>query len=295
MQVRRTGVAIFSILLLASRGLVAQDARVIAQKAFPSVVLLVMSDRDGAPKSQGSGFFVRPNVIATNLHVIEGASGGYAKLVGQEAKFNVDGTLATDEEHDLALLSVEVSKSRFMSISPPDRNAEIGEAIFVVGNPFGLEGTFSSGMISGIRQSEFGTLLQITAPISPGSSGGPVLNVAGEVMGVAVSTLKDGQNLNFAIPSVYLTRLLSNIGNVKPLFAAPSQARRKSPASSTGEKKLIEGVVAEKLVWDRPWAPYFSFSLRNHLRVPVVNVLCILSFVRKMVRRWISSYTSILE
>jgi S1-C subfamily serine protease len=89
--------------------------------------------------------------------------------------------------------------------------------VFVVGNPRGLEGTFSQGMVSSIRGLDSGTLLQITAPISAGSSGGPVLDVLGNVIGVAVATIREGQNLNFAVPTNYLAALVDRIGVVQPL------------------------------------------------------------------------------
>jgi hypothetical protein len=86
---------------------------------------------------------------------------------------------------------------------------EIGDSVYAIGNPRGFEGTFSTGNVSAYRK--FGPLtglrMQLTAPISPGSSGGPVLNSFGEVVGVAVSSLGDSQNINFAVPRVYLAGL----------------------------------------------------------------------------------------
>jgi hypothetical protein len=260
----------------------AQNARTVAQGTFPSVVLLQMTDREGNPGSLGSGFFVRPDVVATNLHVIEGMSGGYAKLVGQKGSFNVNGTVAIDAEHDLALLAVQGTNAPSLRISSPDRKPEIGEEIFVAGNPEGLEGTFSSGIVSGVRQIQSGVLIQITAPISPGSSGGPVLNANGDVVGVVVSYYKDGQNLNFAIPSSDLSKLLLNAtASPKPLVPTPNPERRSSRPNDIGGR-LTEGVTAEKLKWDsiNPDA-VFSFSLVNHLRVLVDNVVCLFIFRAK--------------
>lgn len=94
------------------------------------------------------------------------------------------------------------------------RSAEIGDTVYEVGNPEGLEGTFSQGIISGLRGTDY---IQITAPISPGSSGGPVINQYGEVIGIATSFNKEGQNLNFAIPVAKLALLLRNLSTVTPL------------------------------------------------------------------------------
>ena len=84
---------------------------------------------------------------------------------------------------------------------------QIGMPVYVTGNPRGLEGTFSDGLISAIREVNGRKLFQMTAPVSPGSSGGPVLNSSGEVIGITVSQVKDGQNLNFAVPVNYLKEL----------------------------------------------------------------------------------------
>src|SRR5437867_3634378 len=102
-MMRRTMTALLAILVV-SLGTTAayfQTAQEIARKAFASTVLLVMEDRNGQPLSLGSGFFVATGEIASNLHVIEGATRGYAKLVGQTAKYDIEGILALDPERDL--------------------------------------------------------------------------------------------------------------------------------------------------------------------------------------------------
>ena len=122
-----------------------------------------------------------------------------------------------NEKRDLAVLQVSASSVQPLAIADSDV-VEIGETIYVVGNPKGyLEGTFSEGIVSGIRLEETDKLLQLTAPISPGSSGGPVLNNKGQVIGVSAATIEGGQNLNFAIPSNFLKDLLAQLHSVKPL------------------------------------------------------------------------------
>jgi len=197
----------------------AQTPQQIAQKAFRSTVLLVMEDANGEPLSLGSGFFVGDGQIATNLHVVEGAARGYAKLVGKEAKFNIEGYTAIDAQRDLIILKVPTFGPEIILLGNSDL-VEVGENVYVVGNPRGLEGTFSDGIVSSIRLLDGDKLIQITAPVSPGSSGGPVLNRRGEVIGISVLSVRDGQNLNFAIPSNHLKNLLAKAGVAKPLFQA---------------------------------------------------------------------------
>ncbi len=110
---------------------------------------------------------------------------------------------------------------------------EVGQEIFALGNPRGLEGTISPGIISGMnfREVDGENLIQITAPISGGSSGGPVVNQKGEVIGVASASFRERQNLNFAVPSSYLAILLANSKNVTPLVVGPPSPTAKEASS----------------------------------------------------------------
>jgi S1-C subfamily serine protease len=134
-----------------------------------------MEDARGQPVSLGSGFFVRTGTIASNLHVVEGALRGYAKIVGQKTKHDIEGITATDTERDLVLLKISETRTPALSLGNSD-SVEVGEPVYAMRNLQGLEGTFSQGIVSSIRAVGLDKLLQITAPISPGSSGGPVLN-----------------------------------------------------------------------------------------------------------------------
>lgn len=89
--------ALMLCLFLISK-VVAKNARDIAQQVFPSVVMLVMQDNAGQPLSLGSGFFVQPDIVATNLHVVEGSVGGYVKLIGAKAKYDIAGYVGIDEQ-----------------------------------------------------------------------------------------------------------------------------------------------------------------------------------------------------
>ncbi len=204
----------------------------IAEKALAATVYLEMKDTNGKTLGIGSGFFVKPNLIATNYHVIEGAAKGTAKLVGTSTTYNIEGVTATEKTNDLALVKVIASGIKPLSLGGSDK-VQAGETVYVTGNSKGLEGTFSNGMISRKRSENTKKRLRILrgstrgmkglAPIAvgssifPGSSGCPVLNKKGEVIGVFFMTLESGDILNFAIPSETLKKLMKQSKPVKPL------------------------------------------------------------------------------
>lgn len=189
-----------------------QTPQQIAKSALASTVLIVMEGASGQTLGTGSGFFVKRGIIATNLHVVEGIFKGYVKRVGVNKTYRIENIVAMDTRQDLALIKVSDVDAPGLPIGRSDK-VQIGESVYVAGNPIGLlEGTFSDGIISGVREFRVGSKrIQITAPISSGSSGGPVLNSKGKVIGVAVSFITEGQNLNFAIPSNYLSELLNKV------------------------------------------------------------------------------------
>ena len=205
------------LLLSITTGVSALTTEQLAKKALAATVSLEMKDSTGTTLSFGSGFFVKPNQIATNFHVIAGTRQGTAKLVGKDTRYQIEGIIATDKNNDLAVLNVTASGVTPLSLGDSD-TVNIGAKVYVAGNPKGLEGTFSDGLISR-RESYPKKRLQMTAPISPGSSGGPVLNSKGKVIGISVAAHRalDAQNLNFAIPSNYLKALLAKARPAKPL------------------------------------------------------------------------------
>jgi hypothetical protein len=255
----------------------AQTAQEIAKNAFGATVLLVMEDANGQPLSLGSGFCVGDGKLASNIHVIAGAARGYAKLVGENTKYDVEGIAALSPETDLVVVKISGGCSQALSLGNSDV-VQVGDPVYAVGNPHGLVGTFSQGIVSSIRELGSNKLLQITAPISPGSSGGPVLNEKGEVIGVSVATFREGQNLNFAVPSIYLKELLSKAGPLIPLAQAKAQ---KSVLADVGGRGN-DGVTGERLTWDSITRDGdYSLSLHNQLREPVKNVRCLLVFYDK--------------
>src|SRR5262245_15121466 len=191
------------------------EAKQIAQRVIPSVVLVTVECRDGLMVSSGSGFFVSDRLVATNRHVVECGDRGNIKFVGQNTTHQIVARwFHPDDSLDLALLKVEGAGKPSLSLSD-GRNVSIASKVYAAGNPKGLEGTFSDGIVSSIRQSE--KLIQHTAPISPGSSGGPLLDEYGKVIGINTLIVREGQNLNFAIPAQYLKTFLELVSGGKIL------------------------------------------------------------------------------
>jgi S1-C subfamily serine protease len=186
-----------------------KDIPTIAKAANGSIVSIVMSDKDGKPLSQGSGFLAsKDGLLVTNYHVIAEGVSAVAKFP-DGAFYLIDGVVISDKSRDVAILKAHGQNFRPLSLGNSDR-VQVGEEVVAIGSPLSLESTVSNGIISGMRTEEDlgGKFLQVTAPISPGSSGGPLFNMMGEVIGITTMYIKGGENLNFAIPINDAKRLL---------------------------------------------------------------------------------------
>jgi len=192
------------------------DIPAISREAHGAVVSIIMSDKEGHPLAQGSGFVIsKDGRIVTNYHVIKSGCSAIMKLPNG-AFFAVDGVLAFDKHRDVAIIKAHGNDFRALTLGDSAR-LQVGQQVIAIGSPLSLESTVSNGIISAIRtvEEEGGKFVQITAPISPGSSGGPLFNMAGEVVGITTAGLVGGENLNFAIP----------INDARPLLTLPvSQA-----------------------------------------------------------------------
>jgi hypothetical protein len=211
----RLTMKLFPLLFLTAGAVASQsapprkDIPAIAKAANDVVVSIITSDKDGKPVAQGTGFLVSTDGrIVTNYHVIKGASSAIVKLP-DGAFYDVDGVVAFDKVRDLAVIKAHGQNFRVVTLGNSDR-VQVGEEIVAIGSPLSLESTVSSGIVSGIRtiEGKGGKFLQVTAPISPGSSGGPLVNMAGEVVGITTLYIEGGENLNFAIPINDAKRLL---------------------------------------------------------------------------------------
>jgi len=191
----------------------------IARDATKATVAVVTSDSLGKALAQGSGFLVSSDgKVLTNYHVLTGADSAVVKFPGGEF-FEVEGFLGADPESDIAVLKIRATGKEFPFLRlATDDNIEKGEHIVAIGSPLALEGTISDGIVSAIRNgnelspklSQELRVIQITAPVSHGSSGGALLSMRGEVIGITSFGVISGQNLNFAIPIKYARSLIAS-------------------------------------------------------------------------------------
>jgi hypothetical protein len=235
------------------------DIPAISQEAKGSIVSIVMSDKDGHPIAQGSGFLIsKDGHVVTNYHVIKTGSSAIVKLP-DGAFFVVDGVLASDKDRDVAIIKAHGNDFRTLTLGDSDR-LQVGEEVVAIGSPLSLESTVSNGIVSAIRtvEDEGGKFVQVTAPISPGSSGGPLFNMAGEVVGITTSHLIGGQNLNFAIP----------INAVKPMLRAtfstvsalPDEADEVENHENSPSPKVGQATLAYERTVDREGKAHYAFK-----------------------------------
>ncbi|GEM_PF-1655869 len=191
------------------------DLVALVKKVKPSIVALYTFDNQGRGLMQGSGFFISSEgEVVTNWHVIEGAYSAVVKTFDGNS-YLVKQVLSGNKESDLALLSVDTRNDPIQMLPVADSTPEIGERVLVVGNPLSLEFSVSDGIVAAIRnipEYSSGKVVQITAPVSPGSSGSPVINMQGETIAVAFYVYFKGENLNFAIPSEKVKEIISKKG-----------------------------------------------------------------------------------
>jgi hypothetical protein len=175
----------------------------IAARGLPAIVTMRTA------QSLGTGFVVRQDGwIATNLHVVVGGPRVRVTLAGGR-ELDVVEVLAASADHDLALVRVEAKGLPVLPLGNSDAMRP-GDPVVAIGNPLGLEDTVSNGLVSARRKMDGGfEVLQVSAPIAPGSSGGPIFNDRGEVVGIATAVMQGGQNLAFGVPVRYLVPMIA--------------------------------------------------------------------------------------
>lgn len=207
MKFARLFLAVITLPLAAqTKGNLSPD--VLYAKAKDSVVTILTFDANRAPLGQGSGFIVAKNRVVTNYHVVVGSTS--ASIVFSDGSIGVIGSvIAGSGPKDLVIVETETGNRPILALGD-ELQLKVGETVYAIGSPKGLSTSLSSGLVSAFRQDEGQFLIQITAAIAPGSSGGPLLNSQGLVVGVTTSRLRDG-TFSFAMGA----------GDVSHLIKAP--------------------------------------------------------------------------
>lgn len=195
-----------------------EGTKAVVSQVADSVVLIQTYDSSGQGKSLGSGVVIGKDLVITNFHLVDGAS---AVSITDSAGglHECPGYAGFDELNDLALLHCETGLKPVV-LEDPDA-VEVGDAVVAIGNPQGLQGTVSTGIVSGLRRLDGKAFVQTTAPISPGSSDGGLFAMNGKLVGITTLMWKDGQNLNMAVPSNQVRSLTQNAQEITP-FASES-------------------------------------------------------------------------
>lgn len=237
----------------------------IVKDASPSVVKIIVYDITGSKRGEGSGFFIARGKIVTNAHVIKGA---YSAEVYSSLNLYEQITITKrDDKVDLALLTVKDVGELSIALAGTGE-LRPGQRVLAIGNPLGLERTVSDGLISAVRgiPDEL-QIIQISAPISPGSSGGPLLNLQGAVIGVTSAGMSEGQNLNFAIGLETLKQFLQRPAN--PVLLKKAQTRVLWRTILKWIIDIVVGIIA------------FAFGGGYYIIFIVIMVLVFLFYILK--------------
>jgi hypothetical protein len=202
-KMRRYNIATALLGLFVSSTVIAMDANGVFEKASPSIYVVVSKDTTGRVIAQGSAVAIGRNIVVTNCHVIKEAK---SIVLLQGDKQSNAKRRNTDVERDLCTLLVNQTASKPVTVSASTQ-LERGQTVYAIGAPLGLELTISDGIVSGLRKATGGFIIQTTAAISPGSSGGGLFDDNGRLVGLTTYQMIKGQNLNFAVPAEWIQQI----------------------------------------------------------------------------------------
>ena len=206
-------VALFNWLVMSDPLTAETELTKLVNEIRPAVVTVIVYDINQAVANIGSGFFIdKYGHLITNYHVLDGKYTAEVKTA-EGNTYPIKLIVADNKATDLVKVLVDIPRKKFKWVKTADSLPSIAEQVLVVGSPMGLEQTVSEGIVSSIREiPSVGEFFQMSAPISPGSSGSPVINLKGQVVGVATFQMVRGQNLNFAVS-------IKSVRKLKPVKA----------------------------------------------------------------------------
>jgi serine protease Do len=252
----------------------------IYERSHASVVVIVVLDKDLNPTGQGSGFIVQRDRVVTNHHVIEGAAAAlvvFADGTSQEA----EGISADSAARDLAILVVKTGARAPLKLGD-ELSVKQGDSVYALGAPRGLELSITNGIVSGFRDVDDQFLLQTTAAIAPGSSGGPLFDASGRVIGVTTALLSDSPGIYFSIGARDVSRMIRTPGlivsfrpKVSPKMesASPTTTPRDTPRESEKKSKPSNS-SSELAINSRPvGADIFIDGIKQSGQTPAILLL----------------------
>ena len=222
------------------------DPAALFAKASPAVVCIEVMNPDYQKQGQGSGFLVSSDgMIVTNYHVMRAGRKGLVRF-GDDKAFPVVAVLAQDKKKDLAVLKINGSDMPYLELLPEELKPAIGTRAFAIGTPAGYTNTLSEGLLSGLRNQEDRSVVQTTAAISSGSSGGPLMDARARVIGVNtyVHVEQSGarviENLNFAVSGKHVREIVTQALAAKAKLVASTGGKPLDPASMADFARAYE-------------------------------------------------------
>ncbi len=250
-------VVIICLSFLSPAAQAAPELKDVLKKIEPAVGIVWVHNQKGEVRGHGSGFFLTADgEFVTNRHVLQGAYSAYVEMASGK-KYRVTKVLASHPQLDMVKVMVETRGEQVAFLNTAAALPEKGDRVLVYGNPQDFTFVATEGIVSAIQQvkKEGGdTWIQFTAPVSKGNSGGPLINMNAEVVGIVTWGWTDGQNLNFALPMYELRNLLDYAtspdyappGSDAPLIPAAGAVQREKPAVPV----FLLSTFANSWMWD---------------------------------------------
>jgi len=244
---RAPGIAILLAAAVAQTDAAAKTPEQIFQQASQSVVVINAFDSEGSPFNQGGGVVTAREVVTTNCHVIEGAAS--LEVLHRQQAYAATAA-AANEDRDLCQIKVPQLFAPRVVLNTG--RVRVGQRVYAIGAPEGLELTLTEGLISSVREFDGSQYIQTSAGISQGSSGGGLFDTEGRLIGITSFFVGEGPNLNFALPASWIVELERG-GRARATGSGqePADARWARRVSEARAKKDWPAVVSLSQQWVR--------------------------------------------